>query len=497
MTEKGQAILALALSTLAFAVCFACWLIYGVLITYLTDAQVYSFSRSQIGWLMGLPVLSGSLTRLPVGILTDRYGGRAVFSALMLVSAIPMYLTSYADGYVEFLLAGLGFGLTGASFSVGVAYVSTWFSRDRIGTALGVFGTGNTGAAVTNALGPVLLVRLTRGGENPEGWRHLPRLYAASLVIMAILFFALARARQAAPAAAALTLAGRLAPLRSLRVWRFGLYYFVVFGGFVALSQWMIPYYVNAYSLSVPTAGILAAAFSFPCGATRALGGWMSDRWGARTMMYWVFASIGLGCILLTVPRMDIQSPGEGVMATAPGLVSEVAPDHLVAGGRIYPLRQRPLEAFSRVEPGIMVFPSIQTWQEPVVKLGDTVAKKQLLARGITHITFQANVGIFTGIVLLVGLAMGIGMAAVYKHIPVYFPNAVGVTGGMVAVIGGLGGFFCPIFFGYLLRLTGLWTSCWMFLAVLTLGCLVWMHLVVRRMMKEQVPDLVHRMERQ
>ena len=133
--------------------------------------------------------------------------------------------------------------------------------------------------------------------------------------------------------------------------------------------------------------------------------------------------------------------------------------------------------------------------EEPVVEVGESVSKKQLLARGVTHIFFQANIWIFTALCFIIGSVMGIGKAAVYKHIPDYFPNDVGVVGGIVGVLGGLGGFVCPVMFGYLLRATGLWTTCWMlFFGVATI-CMLWMHLVVRKLMKSQAPEMLRHIE--
>jgi len=117
------------------------------------------------------------------------------------------------------------------------------------------------------------------------------------------------------------------------------------------------------------------------------------------------------------------------------------------------------------------------------------------LARGVTRIFFQANVWIFTFLSFLLGAVMGVGKAAVYKHIPDYFPNEVGVVGGIVGVLGGLGGFICPVIFGYLLEKTGLWTSCWIFFFVLVAICLTWMHLVVRAMLRQQAPELARHFE--
>ena len=147
------------------------------------------------------------------------------------------------------------------------------------------------------------------------------------------------------------------------------------------------------------------------------------------------------------------------------------------------------------MERDVLVFPRATFWQEPVVEVGDQVQKKQLLVRGVTHIFFQANVWIFTLLVFVVGIMMGIGKAAVYKFIPDYFPQDVGVVGGIVGVVGGLGGFVCPVIFGYLLKFIGIWTTCWMFFFLLSLLCLVWLHLVVRRMMQAKAPDLLREIE--
>ena len=496
MYENSKAITVLTLNTLAFTVCFACWMINGVLVTFLMEHQVFHWSESQVGWLIGIPVLSGSLLRFPVGILTDKYGGRIVFTAVMLLSAVPMYLLSYADGYWGFFWGSLGFGLAGTSFAVGIAYTSVWFKRERQGTALGIFGAGNAGAALTSMGAPLLLRWLTANGEQIDGWRHMPRMYAVALVVMSILFLALAHYRKTDDSHIN-SFAERLAPLRHMRVWRFGLYYFLVFGGFVALAQWLIPYFVSVYAMSIATAGLMAAVFSLPSGVVRAIGGYLSDRFGARRVMYWVLTSCLVCCTLLIVPRMTIESPGKGVMAKRAGVVTATGKDAIVVGETRYPLRppdEKVLHAGASHDQ-ILVFPRSANWQEPVVQAGDEVAKKQLLARGVTQIYFQANVWVFTGLVFIVGFMMGIGKAAVYKHIPDYFPKDVGVVGGVVGVLGGLGGFLCPILFGYLLEYTGIWTTCWMFFAVLSAGCLAWMYRVIQRMHQQASPELMSHIE--
>lgn len=491
----------LAMNTLAFTVCFAAWMMNGVLITFLVDNGVHTWTPSEMGWLIGIPVLTGSVFRLPLGLATDRYGGRIVFGLLMLCAAVPMYLVSYCQTYLQFFLAGLGFGFAGTSFAVGIAYTSVWFPKNRQGTALGIFGAGNAGAALTSLGAPHVLNWLTDDKERLDGWRDLPKLYAGLLVLMGVVFLLTTQTRTP-PGSATKTLVQQLAPLKVVRVWRFGLYYFFVFGGFVALAQWLVPYYVNAYSMSIAMAGMLAACNSLPSGVIRALGGWMSDFWGARTVMYWVFGLSLICSALLIVPQMDIRSPGSGVMAPAGGTIESVSEREIVLMsnvGRTFtlPLKAKAGELVSASErdAGVLVLPRSMAWQEPVVAVGDQVPKKALLARGVTEIFFQANVWVFTFLSFTLGAVMGVGKAAVYKHIPEYFPHDVGVVGGIVGVLGGLGGFICPVIFGYLLQATGLWTSCWMFFFVLVLICLIWMHLVIRSLMRRQAPDLAEHIE--
>lgn len=500
-TERRKAWWILFINTFAFTVCFAAWMMNGVLITYLVDNGVHAWSPSEMGWLIGIPVLTGAVFRLPLGIATDKWGGRNVFGALLLCVAIPMYLASYCNSYWSFFTAGLGFGFCGASFAVGIAYTSIWFPKHQQGTALGIFGAGNAGAAITSLGAPHLLNWLTNNGQDIEGWRHLPKIYAGALAATGVLFL-LTTTTRVPPGSAAKGLIQRLAPLKEIRVWRFGLYYFFVFGGFVALAQWLVPYYVNAYATSVALAGALAACNSLPSGVIRAFGGWMSDKFGARTVMYWVLGSSLVCCLLLIVPQMDIRSPGSGIMAKAAGEVTAASDSEITVTSKIgepksYSLKQKTGELVSEKERAerVLVLPRSTSWQEPAVEVGQQVKKKELLARGITQIFFQANIWVFTGLSLVIGAVMGIGKAAVYKHIPDYFPADVGVVGGIVGVLGGLGGFVCPVIFGYLLNATGLWTSCWMFFAVLVAVCLVWMHLVIQKMMRTEAPDLHGRME--
>ncbi len=490
MTEtipKG-AYKALTITTLTFTLCFAIWMLNGVLITFLSSNQIYDWTLSEIGLLIGLPVLTGSVMRLPAGLLADRFGGKPVMIGLLLTCAIPLVLLSFADSYLSFALCSFGFGIAGSGFAIGVPYIALWFPKNRQGLALGIFGAGNAGAAITTLLAPTLLELFTNNFQNIEGWRKLPIVYAGIMVTMAIVFYLSTTNKK--PQQPPRTLKKQLEPLKSLRVWRFGLYYFLVFGCFVAFSQWLMPYYVNVYYLPLVTAGILVSLFSFPSGVIRALGGWLSDKYGGRIVMYWVLGGSIFIAFLLIIPKMEITSPGKGIMATNDGIVENITATHIIVSGIEYPL-QKHKGKLDKAEEGTFVFPIKDHWQEAVVKVGEPIVKKQLLAKGITKIYFQANIWVFTVLVILIGAIWGIGKAAVYKHIPQYFPDQVGVVSGIVGVIGGLGGFFGPILFGFLLDYSGLWTSSWMFIFILSAVCLIWMHRVIQKMMHEKHDNLI------
>ena len=399
---------ALVLSTFAFAICFAVWTLFSII--GLGIKQELGLSEAQFGLLVATPVLTGSLSRLALGLWAERHGGRLVFALQMGVTALAVWLLTMAESYPMFLLAALGLGLAGGSFIIGVSYVSRWYPAHLQGTALGIYGAGNVGAALTSFVAPFLVTAL--------GWEGTARVYAAVLGASALLFWALARtdpvheARRVA-ATRPVSLARQLAPLKDLRVWRFSAYYFFVFGGFVALASFLPRYYVGAYGLELTTAGMLTTAYALPGAVFRALGGWISDRRGARYVLYRVFAASALLLALMSFPGGSFQIAG-------------------ISG----PVR---LDL------------ALPLWG-------------------------------FTALTILLGFAMSLGSAAVFKHIPVYYPDHVGAVGGLVGMIGGLGGFFLPIAFGLLLDLTDIWTAPFLLLMLVVTGTLWWMHASIRRM---------------
>lgn len=483
---NGSSYQILLMNTFAFMICFAAWTMNGVLVTFLVDTNVFNWSSVQVGWLLGLPILSGSIFRFPVGMLTDKFGGKIIFSTLLFFCSVPIFLLSYANSFLAFAILSFLFGLTGASFASGIAFTSLWFTKDKQGTALGIFGVGNVGTALTALFAPSLLEILTNDGTYLDGWRTLPQIYSAALIITGLLFIIFTKNKLPVRKQ---TYKELVQPLKNIKLWRFGLYYFLVFGCFVAFSQWLIPYYVNAYYLPLITAGFLTSLFSFPASLFRALGGWLSDKVGARKVMYGVFSSSIILSFLLIFPRMEIYSPGYGITANKNGRITEVTENYISIDENKIVYEKKDVESFHENN-NMLIMPKIEAWQEPVVSVGDEIKRKELIARGVTRIFFQANVWIFTGLVLLIGIAWGIGMGGVYKFIPEYFPDEVGVVGGTVGVLGGLGGFFFPIIFGYSLSITGIWTSSWFLVLLLSIICFYWFNSVVTKMLNARTPEL-------
>ncbi|SEN96845.1 MFS transporter, NNP family, nitrate/nitrite transporter [Flavobacterium sp. CF108] len=488
MSSLSQSHRILFLNTLAFTICFACWTLNGVLITYLTDKGIFNFTVVQIGWLLGIPILSGSIFRLPIGILTDKYGGKIVFSVLLLLCSIPLFLLPFASSFLSFALLSFFFGLVGTSFAVGIGYTSIWYPKEWQGRALGIFGMGNAGAAITTFIAPTLLNYLSE--KDPiNGWKMLPVIYAVMLVIIGILFIVFAK-NKTNPGVSK-TIPQLMSPLKNARVWRFGAYYFLVFGFFVAYSQWLLPNFMNVYSTTLVMGGMFATLFSLPSGVIRAFGGYLSDKFGARKVMYWVLGSSIVISFLLMFPKMEIYTAGPGVLAMNNGVVTEVSADKIIVNDKTHQINTKENSEVNSES----VFPVKKSWQEIVVKQNQEVKKKELLAKGITQINFSANLWVYLVLVILIGISWGIGKAAVYKHIPEYFPNEVGVVGGMVGLIGGLGGFFGPIIFGYLLNYTGLWTSSWIFIFIVSVLCLLWMHRTIIKALRSKSPDFTREIE--
>lgn len=295
VTRRRQQISVLVSSTFAFTVCFAVWMMFAVIGIPIKDEL--GLNETQFGLLAAMPVLTGSLSRLPLGIWTDRYGGRVVFFALMLTTVVPIWLISYATEYWQFLVLGLFVGLAGGSFSVGIAYAARWFERGNQGFAMGVFGAGNSGAALTKFVAPALVVAF--------GWQFVPQAFAVAMLVTAIAFWFFSYSDPAHRVSSSVTLAEQLRVLKNPRVWKYCQYYSIVFGGYVALALWMTKYYINEFGVGIEVAALLAACFSLPGGVLRAVGGWLSDRHGAHKVTWWVMWVSWVCLFLLSYPHTE------------------------------------------------------------------------------------------------------------------------------------------------------------------------------------------------
>ena len=292
----------LTLSTVAFTLLFAVWLMFGVLGVPIKEE--FHLDTVQFSWLTAIAVLSGSIWRLPLGIWTDRVGGRRLMTLLLLATAVPTVLVAHATTFTQLMVCAFCFGIAGNSFSVGIAWNAAWADRDRQGFALGIFGAGNVGASITKLIGPALIALVPAGGIGlmPGGWRGVPVIYAALLVLMAAVLWVATPAPDRHPGSGR-PLRALLAPLREVRTWRFGLYYVVVFGAYVALSLWLPSYYKRVFGLPLGKAALLTALFIFPASLLRPVGGWLSDKFGARPVTYAVFVAMLLACVPLAAPR--------------------------------------------------------------------------------------------------------------------------------------------------------------------------------------------------
>ena len=294
--RRRQRVPVLVSSTIAFTVCFAVWMMFAVI--GIPIKELLDLNETQFGLLTATPVLTGSLVRVPLGILTDRYGGRVVFALLMLACPLPLLLVAHATEFWHFLVLGLFVGLAGGSFSVGTPYVARWFERRRQGMAMGVFGAGNSGAALTKFVAPTLVVAY--------GWQSVPRVYAAAMTITVLLFWLCSYDDPAHRVVTHGGLRAQLACLRDPRVWKYCQYYSIVFGGYVALALWMVRYYVAEYGFDLQRAALLAACFSLPGGVLRAIGGWLADRHGAHAVTWWVLWITWICLFLLSYPQTEL-----------------------------------------------------------------------------------------------------------------------------------------------------------------------------------------------
>ncbi|WP_148252159.1 MFS transporter [Aidingimonas lacisalsi] len=297
----------LVANTFAFTMCFMVWTMFGEI--GVPIAEELDLSGTQFGILTAAPILTGALMRLPLGSLTDRFGGRPVFF-IVLVCVVPaIWLVQFATQYWQLLVLGAFIGLSGGAFSVGITYTAKWFERDRQGLAMGIFGAGNAGAAVTKYIAPTAIVVL--------GWQAVPNIYAVIMLVTAVLFWFFTYTNPSHRSTQRVSLREQARLLNDPRVWKYCQYYSVVFGGYVGVSLWLTRYYMNEYGMGIQLAALIATIFVLPSGVIRAFGGWLSDRFGAHTVTWSCMWASLIALFIMSYPETHYRvaaAGGEGVV---------------------------------------------------------------------------------------------------------------------------------------------------------------------------------------
>lgn len=300
--------LQLTLGTLAFAACFA---VFGSLSAMMPDVRkLLNLTDAQKWIAVAVPVLLGSLGRIPLGVFTDRMGGRIVFSLTMICSIIPVILLGFVTSFPMLLVCGFFVGIALASFSVGVGFVSPWYPPHKQGMALGVYGTGNVGQAAAAFGSPLIVAAL---GYR---WGFWIWGVAASAVLIAFLLFA----KNAPRRGPAKQWADVLKPLAARQAWVLSLYYFLTFGGFVAMALSLPLFLTEVFQLTKVDAGLRTAGFIALATALRPVGGWLADRVGGTRILTFVFPATCIFGLFMACPMMTTFTIGALGMAAAIGL---------------------------------------------------------------------------------------------------------------------------------------------------------------------------------
>jgi len=313
---------ALLLGTTAFAISFSVWGLVGALAPRFRE--LYHLSSFQTSLLIAIPVLLGSIGRMPMGILADKFGGRRVFGLLLCFCLIAALGVGFTGSYLSLIGWALLLGFAGTSFSVGVAFVSKWFPAKYQGTALGIYGMGNIGQSVA-VFGAPALVAAT--GD----WRIPFWVYGAVAGAFGLVF--LMAARNAPVTAPPKKLIEYFSILKREPIaWVLSLFYFLTFGGFVALSIYLPTLLRDMFSLTATDAGARVAGFVLVATGMRPVGGWLADRLGGAQVLLMVLILIALFAFGLTSSSMPLFTIGAlgtaALLGLGNGAVFKLVPEH-------------------------------------------------------------------------------------------------------------------------------------------------------------------------
>ncbi|MBY0099341.1 nitrate/nitrite transporter [Mesobacillus maritimus] len=372
--------LQLTLQTSSLIVGFMVWVILSSLMPFITND--IELSTGQISIVTAVPVILGSIMRVPIGYWTNRFGARIVFLLSFIVLLFPVYFISIANSMGHLILGGLFLGISGAVFSAGVTALPKYYPKEKHGLVNGIYGMGNAGTAITSFAAPIL--------ANMYGWRRTVLFYLVLLALFAVLNFLLGDRKE--PKVNTPLVQQIKGVYRNSKLWFLSFFYFITFGAFVAFTIYLPGFLVNHFGLNEVDAGVRTAIFIVFATILRPVGGWLGDRFDPFKILMMVFAGLTLAGALL---------------AFTPSLL--------------------------------------------------------LYTIGCLAVSFFA----------------GIGNGTIFKLVPLYFSKQAGIVNGIVAAMGGLGGFFPPLLLTAVSSLTGHYSIGFMALSELSLASLIlvfWMY---------------------